>query len=73
MSNKNQIQNPCCSRCGHPMAWHSDQAVLSRNDREKVHVFRCDGCNRLEAFSRFDPTASTAAMKAKQAIPPTWL
>jgi RNase P subunit RPR2 len=43
------IQQPRCSKCEQPMAWHSDQEVYTRDGRALVQVFKCETCDRLKA------------------------
>jgi hypothetical protein len=42
---------PTCSKCKTPTGLHSIQIVSTPGGEERMNVFRCDGCGRLDARS----------------------
>ena len=46
--------SPSCSKCALPLAWHSVQEVHTRDRHRLMQVFKCEHCDRLEAFGVAD-------------------
>ena len=57
---RDTIQQPSCSKCEQPMAWHSDQEVQTRDGYALVQVFKCEACDRLKARRVFSDESFVA-------------